>query len=105
MASMEEEVLSEYEKIRVNNILERENLLKDSGVLTDIGALKKTEMSKTVTFNLIKKSAPAKKPVKRKRKTFEEENKEIKERRTNSRNKKKSMKQKEAEEAQSWSGE
>ena len=97
--------MSEYEKIRVNNILERENLLKDSGVLTDIGALKKTEMSKTVTFNLIKKSAPAKKPVKRKRKTFEEENKEIKERRTSSRNKKKSMKQKEAEEAQSWSGE
>jgi len=26
---MEEEVMSEYEKIRVNNILERENLLKD----------------------------------------------------------------------------
>ena len=44
MASMEEEVLSEYVKIRVNNILERENLLKDSGVLTDIGALKKTNV-------------------------------------------------------------
>ena len=44
MASMEEEVLSEYVKIRVNNILERENLLKNSGVLTDIGALKKTNV-------------------------------------------------------------
>ena len=44
MASMEKEVLSEYVKIRVNNILERENLLKNSGVLTDIGALKKTNV-------------------------------------------------------------
>ena len=98
----EEEELSEYEKIRVNNIQERENLLKNSGVLAEIGALKETEMSKTVTFNLLKKPAPAKK---RKRKTFEEENKEMEERRTSNRNKKKSLKQKEAEEAQSWSGE
>ena len=94
----EENVLSNYEQLRLNNIKEREEAM--ATIMDEIIDVRETH--KKVTFNLLKKKEPAKKKVGSKRKTFEEENAELEGSRKSLRKKSKSKKAREAEEAESW---